>query len=1083
MPLESLHLYLEKSGNQALVSGGKTKWDDGKKFEGRRGQNRWNNARAGKPGAAENLAVVFICYRLYALGHPGENQFHFPDFPQRKIGTVLSQRKATNLWHQQIFDDRIRDVLGVNGQNIFVQVEIESRLIHFSLDRQKLSDQNNTEFAKSLHCLLASLVGEEEARSYVQSYAGSYANKLLGNASSVGGEQSGHLVNAHIAEYCREWRQVYDLTSAPRTFRSQNGSEPPEIKYDADADGTLASRLSLRQKRRLRALDEVRLDRYLWPVLKWRKGDRGSRDNDSRWNDHGHDDPTDSLDETWRIIPPPSRTGVPTETTTAGRSTSADENQAAAWTLLKKLQDDQLMVVYDSAGMGKTAFSHMLLKLLLAAHEPANLCHKLTSSENSPLIIIRIEGAWPRNDRGQPLDALALVIKELLGVHNGIHNAGQRDHENANLGKESSSESLDSLRVAVEQAMKEKRVFVFVDGFDQMTDDDRLASINCIEKHRYSCNWLLFGRAYSLQPYSGEGTLLSHIVYRVRIEPFDRKQQDLYFEDYRSAPLIDGQVLDTVCRNRNKMERDLGVPLHLATIRQLIDDSIENKKQLPKVESIAALHLQISNTLLDRVLQRKSKHGNIASERDLLREVAGVLAIQMMLDENRNGVVYTNIELPDAEYRPGDKVRQFVDRCKNRFLTTRIWRNKIAANAVEDEEDWTTAIDLLGTDAFSYRLELDRSNDSCQSFRTRKTMEWYAAHYLAKYVSDDELDGPIEGAGPSSVSDFLGTEEWTRCWELATEMPEGERDWGTVVRVCKRLFAEPKRNKARPCYEMHLAWERWLSVPDSSGNPSHGVADVMNKFHETFEKLLKDGNSVARSIVDGFPTCILPGDFVMGSPESEDGRQEDETEHRVRLTKPYSLHQFPVTNVQYELFDPPHHSERCSQSKEDDQPVVNVSWYEAWCFAKWAAHPKGEVRLPTEAEWEYACRGGAKEKTAFWFNNDPEEIGEHAWYSKNSGRRTHTLDKSRKVGGHENPFGFYDMHGNIQEWCADWYGEYDEKVVEDPGGLSIGSARVLRGGSWYDLASICRAATRSRIVPSRRSSFHGFRLLLSPSAK
>jgi formylglycine-generating enzyme required for sulfatase activity len=221
----------------------------------------------------------------------------------------------------------------------------------------------------------------------------------------------------------------------------------------------------------------------------------------------------------------------------------------------------------------------------------------------------------------------------------------------------------------------------------------------------------------------------------------------------------------------------------------------------------------------------------------------------------------------------------------------------------------------------------------------------------------------------------------------------------------------------------------------------------------------------------------------MGSPKSEKGHRNDEVEHRVRLTKPYSLHQFPVTNVQYELFDPVHRNDRCDESKDDEHPVVKVSWYEAWCFARWVAHPEGQTRLPTEAEWEYACRGGAKKKSAFWFGDDPADVVNHAWCNESLKRRTHTLIESQTAGGHENPFALYDMHGNVSEWCSDLYGEYDTQFEVDPIGPSVGSYRVHRGGCWDLLASDCRAAFRDWVDPSGRDYNLGFRLLLSPSVK
>jgi formylglycine-generating enzyme required for sulfatase activity len=142
------------------------------------------------------------------------------------------------------------------------------------------------------------------------------------------------------------------------------------------------------------------------------------------------------------------------------------------------------------------------------------------------------------------------------------------------------------------------------------------------------------------------------------------------------------------------------------------------------------------------------------------------------------------------------------------------------------------------------------------------------------------------------------------------------------------------------------------------------------------------------------------------------------------------------------------------------------------------------VRLPTEAEWEYACRGGTqKNKTAFWFGDGEEDLSMHAWYHENAGDRTHSLEESLSVDGHANQLELFDMHGNVSEWCSDWYGNYDPSMTVNPIGPLRGSFRVLRGGSWGFLASNCRSADRDRGDPSYRLNYLGFRLLLSPSVK
>jgi formylglycine-generating enzyme required for sulfatase activity len=133
-------------------------------------------------------------------------------------------------------------------------------------------------------------------------------------------------------------------------------------------------------------------------------------------------------------------------------------------------------------------------------------------------------------------------------------------------------------------------------------------------------------------------------------------------------------------------------------------------------------------------------------------------------------------------------------------------------------------------------------------------------------------------------------------------------------------------------------------------------------------------------------------------------------------------------------------------------------------------------RLPTEAEWEYACRAGTTTKWSF--GDDESGLGDHAWFDGNSGNRTHPVGKKKP-----SAWGLFDMHGNVWEWCSDWYGDYAKGVVTDPQGPSGGSSRVLRGGggNWSLADEFCRSANRLISDSSYRDNFLGFRRALSPS--
>lgn len=169
-----------------------------------------------------------------------------------------------------------------------------------------------------------------------------------------------------------------------------------------------------------------------------------------------------------------------------------------------------------------------------------------------------------------------------------------------------------------------------------------------------------------------------------------------------------------------------------------------------------------------------------------------------------------------------------------------------------------------------------------------------------------------------------------------------------------------------------------------------------------------------------------------------------------------------------------------SKWQDDNRPVEEISWEEAVDFCgKLSQIPEerqaGRVyRLPTEAEWEYACR--AKSTTRYSFADEEGELGKYAWFQNNSGGTTQPFGKKLP-----NAWGLYDMHGNVWEWCSDWYGPYTNQPVVDPQGPPHGSARVHRGGSWNYSAWDSRSAMRSSSAPTYRNVFIGLRVAMSPS--
>ncbi len=220
---------------------------------------------------------------------------------------------------------------------------------------------------------------------------------------------------------------------------------------------------------------------------------------------------------------------------------------------------------------------------------------------------------------------------------------------------------------------------------------------------------------------------------------------------------------------------------------------------------------------------------------------------------------------------------------------------------------------------------------------------------------------------------------------------------------------------------------------------------------------------------------IRPGEFMMGSPENEPERFGDDWQHPVTLTRGFWLAETAVTQDLWEAVT----KENPSGCKGKNRPVETVSWEDCVGFIQTLndLKPGLDLRLPTEAEWEYACRAGTKDPFSFGRNITPDQVnydGTMPYAKGKKGKfRNETVDvKSLPV----NPWGLYEMHGNVWEWCSDWYGDYSEGEVVDPRGPENGDYRVLRGGSFLNYGMNVRSANRSWNEPGNRYNNFGFRL-------
>jgi len=220
---------------------------------------------------------------------------------------------------------------------------------------------------------------------------------------------------------------------------------------------------------------------------------------------------------------------------------------------------------------------------------------------------------------------------------------------------------------------------------------------------------------------------------------------------------------------------------------------------------------------------------------------------------------------------------------------------------------------------------------------------------------------------------------------------------------------------------------------------------------------------------------IPPGSFMMGSPKEEKGRITNETQHKVTLTKGYYIGAYTVTQEEWQAVMGSNPSHFKGQKK---LPVETVSWEDCQEFVKkMREKDKKPYRLPTEAEWEYACRAGTTTPFHFGETISTDQANYNGEGIYGNGKKGVNRKTITPVGIFPpNAFGVYDMHGPLWQWCHDWYGDYPAKDVVDPQGPDTGKERVLRGGSWGNGPEYCRSAFRNRYVPGIRSEGIGFRL-------
>jgi formylglycine-generating enzyme required for sulfatase activity len=353
--------------------------------------------------------------------------------------------------------------------------------------------------------------------------------------------------------------------------------------------------------------------------------------------------------------------------------------------------------------------------------------------------------------------------------------------------------------------------------------------------------------------------------------------------------------------------------------------------------------------------------------------------------------------------------------------------------------------------------------------------DYYGPDYYKQSPAKDPT-GPARGSfrvlrGGSWNDGKSGTRSAFRIWNVADNRLSLYRGF----RLVRELDSAEKAAAEKAAITAAIAKGDWESVLSLDPDNSDGLRMKAAAEKAALEVLARA--PITNTI--GMKLNLIPaGTFTMGSPEGEPDRKDNEQQHPVTISKAFYMQTTEVTQGQWkELMDTEPWKGKQYVKEGPDYPATYVSWNDAVAYCKTLSEKEGKTyRLPTEAEWEYACRAGTE--TAWSFGDDETALGDYAWHPENAWR----IDEkyAHQVGLKKpNAFGLYDMHGNVYEWCHDYFEEdyYKQSPAKDPTGPVTGAFRVFRGGSWYYNSRTTRSAGRNRFVADYRNFRHGFRLV------
>lgn len=676
------------------------------------------------------------------------------------------------------------------------------------------------------------------------------------------------------------------------------------------------------------------------------------------------------------------------------------EKDAALVWLLEQLKRTGGLVVYDTAGAGKTVFS-------LRLRYVAALKTTLQLDRGRPPLIVRLSGGWPARSLDPRQAPVLLSLREALAADKLLMGVVKEETVCA---------------AVVDYALKHQRVVLIIDGFDQFTraERDHVARllrrdhVQADDEAHTACRWVITSRVHSIEE---QRALFEHPRWtRVRINPLSKKLQDEYFAgDYKGIRWR-SMIPDTTGTN------DLvALPLVLRMLRRVLDRHFKKhpEQALPQFHTLAALFQRVAFDLLKRAI--KNTPADLLPPEsdfdlknpttlDVLEQVLSLLGFQMLLDENYNGIVRGTGPVAS------NPLTQFFERARLRYfrdldeederLLTRSQRILMEKKYATRQNHWDSSLKVLSAIDLKHRATLEvcqlgSRSDDILAFRNRKMVECYAALYLTKYATDWDRQGigiDCENEVPCAWS-FIGDPQWKECWKLTIEMPRDASHEGVWTKSLGVLFRPttrvPKLGKDSDGDESQEIWQRrptelmFLACQVLKRGATPALAGILADYRSEFTQILNGDEECAILAAQLVPAFVLPslvldpqrlqrltppvqqpayvrcpptGDtmaFWMGSVDYDpDAYANEQPRHRVSLPSFY-LAACAVTRSQYRLFDP--NLEKMNSSEferiapDPDCPVIFTNWFDSICLALWLGD---DASLPTEIEWEGAARAG-----------------------------------------------------------------------------------------------------------------------------